>query len=221
MSKSEVVFENSNKSKLPDRRRRRKFRINWFIIAAVIFIGLPVAAFGWVLASASMDSGKPQIGTRFDGDLVNKITDEDLSKLKKEFEAIDGASKVNINLKVATMRIYVELADTVNEAKAQEIQLAVYNKLDSMFSIEKYFHKHGQSSEYDLEIYVYRDLETEKIIYYRLIKNSAAETYRIQNIGKPLDPDLAAALKAEANKDTSKSTTPAEHVDDEQSGTED
>lgn len=224
MSNQRPKLEEKNKTvrkPLKKRKRKRKFAINWFIIIAVILIGLPFGALGWILFSASTETGTPQIGERFEGDLAYLIESEQVERLEIEIGGLTDAGKINISMNVATMRIYVEVNEGVNETAAKALQLAIYNKVNEVLPIERYFTNKDEVEQYDLEIYVFRDLEKDNIIYYRLVKNASAETYIVQNVGKPLDPDFAASLLAQIDDRGTSGTEDSSDTDDEEDVEED
>ncbi len=202
MSENKTVQKSETKTKknkkLPrTKKRSNSFKINWLLVVVIIFIGLPLGTLGWIVFSASLETGTPQLGDRFEGDLTIKLQDEDLVKIETDILALENVEEVEISMNIITARIYVKVSDTVTKEEAHVLTIAIYDLIDASFPIDIYFTHAGEAVQYDLEVYTYRDLETDDEVFIRLIKNSASETYNIQNVGDPLDPELVDRLYQE------------------------
>ena len=182
---------------------KKKFKINWLLIFAIICLAIPTSALVWVLYTAQLETQTPQIGDRFNGDFAYEINESDLGPLKSSLQEIGGIEDITISMRVATLRIYIDVTDSLDEKRISEIAVEAYEKVNEKFPIATYFsNREGDEegrtiiTQYDLEIYVYNNMEfTDNFIYFRLVKNSASETYNVQNVGKPLDPALAERLR--------------------------
>ena len=179
-------------------KKRSQFRINWLLVFALICVAIPAGALAWVLLSAAGESNIPQLGKRFENAFAYEIKDADLKTIESEVGIVNGVDKVVVSMPVATVRVYVKVQDELKDAKIQQITVEVYEKINALYPIEKYFTNTSDGIvQYDLEIYVYNNLEFEdNFIYYRLIKNAVSEEKSIQNVGKPLDPSLVARLRS-------------------------
>ncbi len=192
-----AITTKSPKGKNPKTKKSGQIRINWLLVFALICVAIPSGALAWILLTAAGDSGVPALGSRFDSAFAYTLSNEDLKTIQSEISEIPGVEKVIISMPVATLRIYVDVDDNLSDAKIQEITVKVYEKLNARYPIERFFtNSHSGIVQYDLEIYVYNNLQfDENFIYYRLVKNAVSDAESIQNVGKPLDPALAERLR--------------------------
>ena len=198
LNKPDKKAEKPNKKeKAP--KRKRKFHINWLLVFAMLCVAIPAGALGWILWSAQRETGEPQNGGRFEGDFAYVLVAEDLNKIADSLKGLDGVEKIQeINLKVATLRIYIDTVDSLSDKQITDLAEKAYKTIDGLYPISEYFTNHDTVAQYDLEIYIYNNFDFEdNLIYYRLVKNAPAETYVLQNVGKPLDAKLAERLRAE------------------------
>lgn len=211
MSKKNIKKTGIKKEAKP----KRKFRINWLLVFALICVAIPTGALGWILYQASLETGIPQVGTRFDGAFVYQLNDNDIQKIKNELSSISGVNKVEVFMKVATVRIYLDSEDTLNEEQIKTITLEAYEKVNALYPIAQYFTIQGEATQYDLEIYAYNNMDFEdNFIYYRLVRNAPSVVDPIpQNVGVAIDPELADRLRRNVKLDNS-GTTGVEGNDD-------
>jgi len=178
-------------------KNKKKFRINWLLVFALICVAIPTGALAYVLLTASMETGTPVIGERFENSFTYQLTDEDIKVIESDIKGIAGVDKVIINKRVATVRIYVDVDDSLSKGRIEEIAVEIYELIDISYPIYKYFTVHDKVTQYDLEIYVYNNMDFEdNFIYIRLIKNATSEEPTVQNVGEPMDPALAERLRA-------------------------
>ncbi|MFV0255674.1 MAG: hypothetical protein ACK5G7_06070 [Erysipelotrichaceae bacterium] len=219
----------NNKKKQP-----RNIKLPWLLIVVIALIAIPGVIFGGILLSAQMQTGIPQIGDRFDGQLTNELTSDDMNIIKENVSAIEGVESVTVEFKVATVRIYIDNNDDASKESIKALNEAAYAALDALYPIADYFTTTEDGiSQYDLEIYGYNVLEgpfeTEEnpdglpVRYiYRLVKNSPQDKFLHENISTPRDKGLvdqlyadeaardaeeAAAEEAEENNTTEDGTT--------------
>ena len=98
------------------------------------------------------------------------------------------------------MRIFIDTADTLSEEQVDSIVTSAYNAVNGELPISKYFTATESKKMYDLQINVYTTAEASPIgtdgrQYKLLHKNSAEETYGIDDLAHPKDPALAAELE--------------------------
>ena len=183
-------------------KKKTGLRINWLLLFALICVSVPSLILAWILYSASLETSIPQEGKRFEGSFAFVLKKDDLKNIEKAIATINGVEDVVISRPVATVRIYIDVDDNLKEEAIKNITLEAYKKLDELYPINDYFTAHGDRlteiviDQYDLEIYTYNNLSFEdNFIYYRLVKNAMSETYSIQNVSEPVDPDLAERLR--------------------------
>lgn len=169
------------------------------LIGGIIAISIPLIIFLWIIVSAALNTGKPINGNRFAGDLDPAISKSDLKQVETTVSSIPSVDEVEVVLKTATLRIYVDVADTASVTDVERIAKQSYDKLNENLNVGTYFQSNEGKKMYDLEIHVYNmeKAEDQKFIYYILNKNSKMSEYKLQLVSEPLNPELVKELTAE------------------------
>lgn len=169
------------------------------LIGGIIAISIPLIIFLWIIVSAALNTGKPINGNRFAGDLDPAISKSDLKQVETAVSSIPSVDEVEVVLKTATLRIYVDVADTASVTDVERIAKQSYDKLNENLNVGTYFQSNEGKKMYDLEIHVYNmeKAEDQKFIYYILNKNSKMSEYKLQLVSEPLNPELVKELTAE------------------------
>ena len=214
-----------NREKKPKApKRKHRFHINWLLIFAIICVAVPAGALGWVLLQAQIETTTPQLGARFEGAFSYEISKDDVKNLEQNLNSLSGVEGVKVTLNVATMRVYIDADNSLDKKRISDLTEEAYGKIDAALPIEKYFTNGLSTIQYDLEIYVYNDMSMEEgFIYFRLVKNAAAETYVLQNVSEALDPELAERLRNNelAESDSVVGTEDSSDVIDDEVGDDD
>lgn len=202
IKKEEVVKTKKEKKKLS------KSAI--ILIVGLIIIAIPCLIFAGILGISALQTGSPREGSRFDNDLVNEITDEDVSSLQSTLSSISGAENVEVKLSQGQLKVYIDLNDTANEDTVDSVISDAYNKVIAKLPINTYFTKTDSAKMYDLQINVYTTIEQSANRQYKLLhKNSAEEKFSIDDMAHPKDAKLVQELengKAPVDEETEEIT---------------
>lgn len=194
--------------------RRSKVRI--FIFVGILIILIPFIILGVILIQASMSTGKPILGDRFKNDLNPAITSEQLKEIATKIKGQSNVDSVDVSLKTATLRVYVDVSDTSSEQQVMDMSKSAYQDVISILDVNTYFTQHDGKEMYDIEIHAYnQDKNTkENFIYVITNKNSSMEKEHSQVVSKALDPELAQQLRDDVlereNKKKQKATEPTD-----------
>ena len=187
------------------------------LIIGLIIIAIPVLVFVGILDVSALQTGTPREGSRFNGDLDPAITNSEVSTLKSDIEALGTFDSVEVILSEGQLKIYVDTQDSMSESQIDTLITNIYNKVNSNLPVSTYFTSTDSKRMYDLVINVYTTAEASEIgatnsrVYKVLHKNAAEETYTIEDLAHPKDPDLAAELEGltteeETSEETEEST---------------
>ena len=93
--------------------KKNKFNVlDLFLVIGTIAIIIPTIIFAWILLSAANTDG-PILGNRFENDLNPSITSDQISTLKTNLSKVNDIEKVEINLISATLRINLDVTDSI------------------------------------------------------------------------------------------------------------
>jgi len=168
-----------------------------------IVLLIPTIFFVYILLSAYTSTGKPIIGNRFDGDLDPAIQTAEIKTVQSDVANMTYVDSVKIELKVATVRIYVVVNSSIAKEDYEKFAMSVYEEVVKTWPEEQYFTViNGLQKQYDIEIHVLNtltDIESDDFIYYMLIKNSSMSEARGQMVSEPINPELAVNLRDKAD----------------------
>lgn len=170
------------------------------IFVMVVLIAIPSFLVGSIIYDSYMKTGVPMVGQRFENDLVNKITEDNLKQLESSLGTVDNVESVSVELQSATLKVYVNVEDSFEKEGYPDLTKQVYDQLATILSIEKYFTSSGNVKNYDLEITVFQNsskLSKETGPYFVLLKNAPMPEPKVYNYGDPLNPELVKNLFAE------------------------
>lgn len=170
------------------------------IFVMVVLIAIPSFLVGSIIYDSYMRTGVPTVGQRFENDLVNKITEDNLKQLESSLGTVDNVESVSVELQSATLKVYVNVEDSFEKEGYPDLTKQVYDQLLTILSIEKYFTSNGNVKNYDLEITVFQNsskLSKETGPYFVLLKNAPMPEPKVYNYGDPLNPELVKNLFAE------------------------
>ena len=200
------MSEQNKKNKKPvtgtakKHKKKELDRSTVILVTGLVLIAIPCLILGWILISASLDTGTPILGDRFQGDLDPAITSEQISQIETQVASEGSVDSVTVELATATLRIYVDAADSLSEEEATALSQTVYQDVTSVLPESTYFTSTSSKKMYDLEVHVYNDLSlagTDGYMYVIRTKNAAMEQAEVQTVSKPLDADLAQQLRDE------------------------
>ncbi|MCR4633710.1 MAG: hypothetical protein K5648_06250 [Erysipelotrichaceae bacterium] len=183
------------------KEKKRLSRSAIVLIVGLIIIAIPVCIFLGILGVSAMQTGTPREGSRFEGDLEPAITDANVESLKTKLSALSSVEELEVVLSQGQLRIFIDTVDTLSEEQVDSLLTSAYNAVNSELPISTYFTASESKKMYDLQINIYTMAEASPIgddsgrQYKLLHKNSAEETYGIDDLAHPKDPALAAELE--------------------------
>lgn len=177
------------------KKKRKISKSALIIIAGILIIAIPVIVFVSILGISALQTGSPRDGSRFDGDLVNKITSDDISAIETDLKSLSNIESVTVKESEGQLKIYIDTTDTLTESEIDDIVNKSYEKVTAKLPINTYFTKTNSAKMYDLQINVYTTSENVENRQYKFLhKNSAEEKYAIDDLAHPKDPELVNEL---------------------------
>lgn len=179
--------------------KRRSLSVSSIIlIFGSLLIITPFIVLGWILLSASLDTGTPILGDRYVGDLDPAISKSDISNIKKSVDGISGVEASSVELATATLRVYVDVEDSYSDTQASDVAKSAYDSVLGVLDVNKYFTQTDSKKMYDLEIHVYnlkKNRDQDNFSYVILTKTSSMSDSKIQVVSTPIDAELAQQLR--------------------------
>ncbi len=184
----------TNKKKKSGKKQRREDWSFKVIIISLLIILVPTILLGFSIYRAYRSTGRPIVGQRFVGDLAPSLEKKDLKILEDKFSEIEGVKAVDLNLKTATLRVYLEMDEDVSkDAFASKLQTAE-EILYSLYDKEQYFTAEGTKLQYDFEMYAHRLSEEDPIILTHY-KTSRMDKAMSQFLSEPVSEEMAEDLR--------------------------
>lgn len=180
-------------------KKRRRISVSAVILViGIVIILIPFGILAYLIYGATLGTGTPLFGSRFTNDLNPAITQEKVDALDTSISGLTGVEEASLNLRAATLRITIDTTDTLVATEISELTKQVYQQIDTALPVATYFKSDDVKKMYDLEITVYnlKDKPDEATYFqFILVKNANMETWAIQEVSKPLDPEIAKALQ--------------------------
>lgn len=202
-----------NRKKVKKTGKRKLDRTSKIILIGGAIIVIPFIIFGFILLSASFNTGKPIFGDRFKGDLDPAITSANKSDIINKIKSESGVEKVEVELSSATLRVYVDITDSASAQDAQAMADKAYDDVMSILPASTYFTLQDGKKMYDVEIHVYnlaKDRDSDSFAYVIKNKSSNMETARSQIVSEPLDAELAQQLRDDVENRKNPTPTPSD-----------
>ena len=208
-----------NMSEVKVKKEKKKLSKSAIVlIVGIVVIAIPVLVFVGILGISALQTGTPRNGSRFDNDLVNEITNDKLTTIENDLNTISNIESVEVVLSEGQLKIFIDTVDTLSEEDVDKIVNEAYTKVTSTLPISTYFTATDSARMYDLQINVYTTIEASPVgeenhrQYKFLHKNSAEETYQIDNLAVPKNADIAKELEGldetdDSSNDSSDSST--------------
>lgn len=194
----------------PKKQLKFKFTFSNIVFAlGIAFVLIPGLIIGGIILQSSLQTGTVITGNRFNNDLQPEIT-KDLIKLSEEaINTVSNVSVDEINLKSATLRITVTIPSGLDEETRLSLVEEVLNKVNSVLPFAEYFTATDTKKMYDLEINYIDKVGETHTTYLQAIKNANMDTWLIQDMLTPVNPELAQELinKLNAKNETTELPT--------------
>ncbi len=202
---TEKQMKTADTTKAPKKKKSSKGKRKLSVSSIILIVGLvviliPVLILGYILISASMNTGKPINGDRFVNDLDPAITGDQLKQIETAVSAITGVDEADAVLKTATLRVYADLEDSASAEEVLSKAETVYAAVTDVLSEQTYFTSTETKKMYDLEVHVYNSLDKkdgEDFNYAVMLKTAMMEKASCQLVSEAKDPDLAQELRDE------------------------
>ncbi|NLC96391.1 MAG: hypothetical protein GX675_02345 [Erysipelotrichaceae bacterium] len=179
-------------------KKRSVNKANVILVVGLIIIALPFLIIGWIVISASLDTGTPILGERYKGDLDPAITKSDITSIESKIKSIDGVEKSSVELATATLRVYADVEDGYTAEQAEQKANEVFDSVLSVLDLNTYFSQTETKKMYDLEIHVYnlsKNRDSDDFVYVIMTKTSGMDTASTQLVSEPIDAELAQQLR--------------------------
>jgi hypothetical protein len=189
---------NTPKTNKPKRKISLGGWVLLFSLAVVFVFG---SIFAFIMFDALSAKGTTIEGNRFQLELNPRIEKVKITEIKTALDAQTSTVKSTINLRSATLRIMVQVKPELTDEELQAAVLSIKDLVNASLPIETYFTSTPDIKMYDLEIHVFNAVEavsTETFTYHYFIlaKNATMLDWKIQEVSAPVNPELAAELKA-------------------------
>lgn len=177
------------------KQKKKLSKAGIILIIGIVIILVPCLVFAGILGISALQTGSPRNGSRFKNDLTNEIAKSDVSALQEELKGISSVDEVEASVYEGQLKIFIDTNDSLTESQVDAIINEAYSKTIAKFPINTYFTRTDSAKMYDLEIYVYTTAEASASRQYKLLhKNSAEETYQIDDLAHSKDPKLVNEL---------------------------
>ncbi len=196
--------------------KRKTNKANIVLIVGLIIIAIPLLIVGWVIISATLDTGTPILGDRYENDLDPAITKSDITNIENSVKGLSGVEKVNVELATATLRVYVDVEDGYTADMATSKASEAFNSVLGVLDLGTYFSQTETKKMYDLEIHVFnldKNRDSDDFVYVIMTKTSGMETASTQLVSEPIDPELAQQLRDDVESRKNPSPTPEDDED--------
>lgn len=186
------------------------------LIVSCVIIAIPVIVFLVIIISASINTGKPIIGNRFDNDLTPSISSSQVKDVEESIKSLSGVEDCEAVLKTANFRVNVDGNDNMSEEEAIALAKEVYSKVDEILPVSTYFKMSSDGEKmYDLSVTVYNYIpdttEDEKWVSCVYYKNSNMAEPMEEWLSKAVDEKLAERLRnGEASSDVNEDVQESE-----------
>ena len=198
------------------RQKKRLSKSALVLIIGILIIAIPIAIFLAILGISALQTGSPRLGSRFNNDLNPEISNSQVEALTSELKAMSSVEEVEVILAQGQLRIFVDTDDNMSDEQFDSLVTSVYSKVNSSLPIDTYFTATDTEKMYDLAINVYTkaqasDLDSDSSRKYKLLhKNSKEDTYQIDDLAHPKNPELAAQLQGNNEIETEEETEGSE-----------
>lgn len=187
------------KKKTRTPRQPKQKQSHLLVWITLIIIAIPCVIVGYVLLTSMEEQNEPVVGVRFDSnDLNPKIEQSQLDQIKQELSGIGGVESVTDNLKSATLRIHLNMADDASRDQVEAALNQARDVVNSILPFDTYFTNTENGKSYDVEIDSYNWIvddshPSDGQIYFKLTKTGAGNEV-VDVISEPKDAELVSEI---------------------------
>lgn len=184
-----------------------KFTFSNIVFAlGIAFVLIPSLIIGGILLQSSLQTGSVIAGNRFNNDLEPEITKDLVGLTEEAIIALPNVTVNEINLKAATLRITVTIPSGLDEESKLELVQDIMDKINGVVPFSEYFTATDTKKMYDLEVNIIDKVGDTHTTYIEVVKNANMETFSVQDLLTPVNPELAQQLLDKLNEKNQDST---------------
>ena len=184
-----------------------KFTFSNIVFAlGIAFVLIPSLIIGGILLQSSLQTGSVIAGNRFNNDLEPEITKDLVGLTEEAIIALPNVTVNEINLKAATLRITVTIPSGLDEESKLELVQDIKDKINGVVPFSEYFTATDTKKMYDLEVNIIDKVGDTHTTYIQVVKNANMETFSVQDLLTPVNPELAQQLLDKLNEKNQDST---------------
>lgn len=184
-----------------------KFTFSNIVFAlGIAFVLIPSLIIGGILLQSSLQTGSVIAGNRFNNDLEPEITKDLVGLTEEAIIALPNVTVNEINLKAATLRITVTIPSGLDEESKLELVQDIMDKINGVVPFSEYFTATDTKKMYDLEVNIIDKVGDTHTTYIQVVKNANMETFSVQDLLTPVNPELAQQLLDKLNEKNQDST---------------
>ena len=184
-----------------------KFTFSNIVFAlGIAFVLIPSLIIGGILLQSSLQTGSVIAGNRFNNDLEPEITKDLVGLTEEAIIALPNVTVNEINLKAATLRITVTIPSGLDEESKRELVQDIMDKINGVVPFSEYFTATDTKKMYDLEVNIIDKVGDTHTTYIQVVKNANMETFSVQDLLTPVNPELAQQLLDKLNEKNQDST---------------
>ncbi len=199
-----------------------KFTFSNIVFAlGIAFVLIPSLIIGGILLQSSLQTGSVIAGNRFNNDLEPEITKDLVGLTEEAIIALPNVTVNEINLKAATLRITVTIPSGLDEESKLELVQDIMDKINGVVPFSEYFTATDTKKMYDLEVNIIDKVGDTHTTYIQVVKNANMETFSVQDLLTPVNPELAQQLLDklnEKNQDSTNTDGTTDNTDTESEG---
>ena len=205
-------------------KKNFKFKFTFSNIVFALGIGfvlIPSLIIGGILLQSSLQTGSVIAGNRFNNDLEPEITKDLVGLTEEAIIALPNVTVNEINLKAATLRITVTIPSGLDEESKLELVQDIMDKINGVVPFSEYFTATDTKKMYDLEVNIIDKVGDTHTTYIQVVKNANMETFSVQDLLTPVNPELAQQLLDklnEKNQDSTNTDGTTDNTDTESEG---
>lgn len=188
-----------------------KFTFSNIVFAlGIAFILIPSLVIGIIILQSTLQTGSVITGNRFNNDLEPEITNELIGLTEDAINTLSDVSVNEINLRAATLRITLTIPTGLIEEDRLDLVQSALDKVNGVVPFNEYFSATDTMKMYDLELNFIDQVGDTKTTYIQVVKNANMNTWSIQDLLVPMNPELAQQLIDELNATTENTDTESE-----------
>ncbi len=198
-----------------------KFTFSNIVFAlGIAFVLIPSLVIGVILLQSSLQTGSVITGNRFNNDLEPEITKDLINLTEEAINSVSTVTLTEINLKSATLRITITIPSGLDEEDRLALVESVMNKVNGVVPFADYFTSTDTKKMYDLEVNFIDQVGDTRTTFIQVVKNANMDTFSVQDLLTPVNPELAQQLLDELNATEDENTVIPDSGETENTDTE-